>query len=69
MSSNNIIKYPDNVAKPYLIKKKNINYTKFIKFVIIFAISFFILFNLKFKNDESFIFEQEVNKTKINIYN
>ena len=68
MSSNNIIKYLNNVTKLYLIKKK-INYTELINFVIIFAISFFILFNLKFKNDESFIFEQEVNKTKINIYN
>ena len=67
MSSYNIIKYPDNVAKPYLIKKKNINYTKFINFVIIFSISFFILFNLKSKNDESFILEKEINKTKINI--
>ena len=67
MSSYNIIKYPDNDAKPYLIKKKNINYTKFINFVIIFSISFFILFNLKSKNDESFILEKEINKTKINI--
>ena len=68
MSSNNIIKYLNNVTKLYLIRKK-INYTELINFVIIFAISFFILFNLKFINDESFIFEQEVNKTKINIYN
>ncbi len=66
-NNNNIIKYPDNVRKPFLIKKKKINYSKFISFVIIFIILCFIIFNLKLKNDESFRLEKEINKVKTEI--
>ena len=66
-NNNNIIKYPDNVRKPFLIKKKKINYSKLISFVIIFTISCFIIFNIKYKNDESFRLEKEINKVKTEI--
>ena len=67
MSSNNINKYPENVEKHYLRKKKKINFSKIIKFMIYFAISCFIFYNLKLKNDELILFEKEIKINKNNI--